>query len=178
MPNSTVNFDTVELCSTDRPAPLNGTYSSADLNDSMREILSDLASVVNVWNDAMRPMLNALQEKAAEGDNPIGIEGRTVFTDTSDNTSLFFDAKTSTSLTIADSFRLMSGMVRNLQTKVDDLYLRVNTLNTQLSMTNQNDIANTLQGFSDTLADMSTKLTSNSSAITDLAVRVANLESK
>jgi hypothetical protein len=155
MSTSTVNLDTIELESTLRPMGANGAPDSQDYNDSMTEILTDLASITEYINDSLRPLLNGLPAAAALPTNdPVGIEGRTIYADSSDSTSLFFDANTSLALSVADSLRLLNGMVTAIQSQINDIGLRVTGLATQLSTTNQNDIARSIQALSTSLGNL------------------------
>lgn len=161
MSTSTVNLDTIELESTLRPMGANGAPGSEDYNDSMKEILADLATVTEYINDILRPLLNGLPASAtAPTNSPVGIEGRTIFADSSDSTSLFFDQKRATALSIADSLRLLNGMVTAIQTKINDVDLRVTGLATQLSVTNQNDIARSIQALSTSIGGITLRLIS------------------
>jgi hypothetical protein len=55
-----LNLNTVELTSTLRTAPLNGSPSSSDFNEGQRETLVDLATIVSFINNQILPLVNAL----------------------------------------------------------------------------------------------------------------------
>src|SRR5271168_5379728 len=103
---SNLNLATVELVSTLRAAPQNGSPSSQDYNDSWTESLADLASLSGFINDILIPMLNGLAEtiQPNPSDTPQGLTGLYVFTDTTQTTPVFYDNQSNTSLTISQSF--------------------------------------------------------------------------
>src|SRR3954468_4474929 len=146
-----LNLSTVELTSTLRTAPLNGSPSSSDYNESQRETLVDLAALADFVNNEVIPLVNALPATALEPSDIIGIEGRTVWTDTSDESSLFFDALSSTPLTVADTIRILNGIVSTMSQQLTDLGVEVASLQARLASTNQNDIALALQNLSSAL---------------------------
>lgn len=147
-----LNLNTVELTSTLRTAPLNGSPSSSDFNEGQRENLVDLASIVGFINDTLLPLLNALPVVALQPSiDPIGIEGRSIWTDTSDQSTLFFDSLASVPLTIADTIRVLNGIVTVMKQQLTDQGVEVASLQARLASTNQNDIALALQNLSSAL---------------------------
>jgi hypothetical protein len=143
---STLNIDTLELVSTLRVAPANGAPSSHDYNDNERDKMVDLAAIADLINDVLRPIVNALPAAAGQG-----LEGRTLFADTGDQDVLFFDALNAQPLTVADSIRLLQGIINSVKGQVIDLNVEVAQLSAKLSSTYQNDIALALQNITDTL---------------------------
>lgn len=147
-----LNLVTVELSSTLLTAPLSGAPSSSDYNESQRNTLVDLATLADFINNQLLPLINALPAGALQPTNfPVGIEGRTIWSDTSDQSALFFNTLASTPLTLADSLRLLSGTLTTMNQQLIDLGVEVATLQAQLSSTNQNDIALALQNLSASL---------------------------
>lgn len=147
-----LNLPTVELTSTLRTAPLNGSPSSSDYNSSQRENLVDLAAITGFINNTLLPLVNALPAGALLPiQSPVGIEGRTVWTDTSDQSVLFFDSLSSTPLSIADSLRALNGIVTVMNQQLTDQGVEVASLQARLASTNQNDIALALQNLSSAL---------------------------
>lgn len=165
-----MNIPSIELVSTIRSAPQNGSISSSDYNDSWAESLADLASLSSFVNDTLIPMLNGLSAtiQSSPTATPDGIEGRYLITDTSDTTTLFYDSLSGTPLSVADSLRILQGIITNTKTLVTNLNVQVTALQTQLSSTNQNDIAQTLQNFTTSLLAVTSQVTSNSQAISIL----------
>lgn len=164
---STLNLATVELVSTLRAAPMNGSPSSQDYNDSWTEDLADLASLAGFINDILIPMLDGLSAAIQPNPSgaPLGLEGRFIFGDTTDTTMLFFNSLSSQSLSLADSLRLIYGIIQTVQTTVQMLNVDVIGLQSQLSSTNQNDIAQALQNFAASLTALTAQVNSNTSAI-------------
>jgi len=164
---STLNLATVELVSTLREAPMNGSPSSADYNDSWTESLADLASLSGFINDILLPMLNGLIGTIQPSPTaaPLGLEGRFIFGDTTDQTSLFYDDLSDTSLSIADSLRVLNGVVTTVSTAITNLTVQVTSLQTLLSSTNQNDISTALQNFSASLQNTIARVTANTQSI-------------
>jgi len=156
----TLNLDTIELETTLRPFGANGAPDSLDYNDQMAEILTDLATITECINDVIRPILNALPAQAAlPATNPKGIEGRTIFSDTSNQTALFYDSVAKTPLTIAQTISLLSGMIQGVTISVTNLGLQVTSLNSQLSVSNQNDTARALQAVTTALNAITARVT-------------------
>ena len=73
-------------------------------------------------------MLNALPSQASDG-----IIGTSIFTDTSSQDALVYDAATSESLTITQSLRLLYGMWQTLNTGLTNLAQQVAALQARLS---------------------------------------------
>src|SRR5665213_818203 len=135
MPN--LNIPTVELVSTLRAAPENGQTSSQDYNDSWTESLADLASLSGFINDILIPMLNGLSStiQPISVSTPHGIEGRYLLSDTSDTTQVFYDNLTNQPLSVADSLRILNGILTSIQATVANLNVEVTTLQSELSAT-------------------------------------------
>lgn len=171
-----LDLTTVELVSTLRAAPQNGSPSSQDYNDSWTESLADLAAVSGFINDIIIPLLNGLDATVLPNPNgiPAGIEGRYIFGDTSDLTPLFFDILSTEPLTIADSMRILQGIIQTTQATVTNLMVEVTALQTQLSSTNQNDIAQALQNFAAALQSLTNQTVSNTQAITNAIIKLQN----
>jgi hypothetical protein len=167
----TLAIPTVELVSTLRTAPLNGSPSSQDYNDSAREVLSDLAAITSLLNDTICQLLDALPTTSLSTYPPIGIEGRTIYADTSDKTALFFNSKTvpGTPLVIADSLRYLQSIVLTIQMTLNNQQIQISALQSRLATTNQNDVAAALQNFAGSL-------TALTAAISNLQARVTALE--
>ena len=169
---SNLNVPTVELVSTLRAAPLNGAASSQDYNDSWTESLADLASLAGFINDVLIPMLNGLSSSIQPTltATPSGIEGRFIFSDTTDTSQVFFDNLSDTPNTIADSLRVLEGIVNAVQTTVGNLNIEVTALQTALSSTNQNDIAQALQNFAAALESLTAQVNANTAAIAAISL--------
>src|SRR5271156_1739589 len=166
MPNSTLDLSTVELVSTLREAPMNGSPSSQDYNDSWTESLADLASLSGFINDILIPMLNGLDGaiQSSPSATPLGLTGLYVFTDTTQTTPVFYDNLSNTSLTISQSFGVINGLVTTVQTAMTNLIVQVQALQTQLSSTNQNDVAQALQNFNTALQNLTSQSVANTQA--------------
>jgi hypothetical protein len=114
-------------------------------------------------------MLNGLDATVMPNPNgsPNGLEGRYVFGDTSDLTSLFFDNLSSQPLSMADSLRILQGIILTSQSSINTLNVEVTALQSQLSSTNQNDIAQALQNFAASLSNLTSQTVSNTQTIID-----------
>ncbi len=166
---SNLNLNTVELTSTLRTAPLNGSPSSSDFNSGQRETLVDLAALSGFINDILLPLLNALPAGALLPFlTPVGIEGRTIWTDTSDESTLFFDSLANTPLSIADTIRVINGIVTTMSQQLIDQGVEVASLQARLASTNQNDIALALQNLSSALNQVSVNKQVQNTQITEL----------
>jgi hypothetical protein len=167
MSTSVVNLaiNTVELASVARVVPLNGCPESEDYNDSESEKITDLAALASGINDVLRPMFDGKVPASAA---TLGIQGSTLYTDTSDQTQLCFDSATSTPLVIADSLRVLNGMLATYQSQLATYGAQLIVLQAQFSATNQTDIAYTLQSITDTIAALQTNLGVQQQAITAL----------
>ena len=151
----TLNLNTVELETTLRPFAENGAPASNDYNDQMMEILTDLASITEYLNDTIRPILSALPASAALPlQTPVGIEARTIFTDTSNQTPLYYDVTSNTALTIAQTIALLNGMIQGATTQIADLVLQVTTLSSQLSVSNQNLLLQSISSLTSSLSSL------------------------
>lgn len=172
-----LNLNTVELVTTIRTAPQNGSPSSSDYNECQREVLVDLAAIVGFINNKILPLINALPDTSLLPlDAPVGIEGRTIWSDTSDQSPVFFDTLSNVPLTLADSLRVIDGILGANSQQLTDLGIEVASLQARLSSTNQNDIALALQNLSSSLNSLTIGHIDSSSSITDLQIRVTALE--
>jgi hypothetical protein len=87
----------------------------------------------------------------------VGIEGRTLYSDTSDSSPLFFNPLTSLPLRVSESLRLLSGMLTTFQTQLADMGVSVASLQSRLASTNQNDIALALRSLQDVQVGQNTQ---------------------
>lgn len=154
-----LNLNTVELVSAPLVVPANGAASSSDFNDLGKGILADLASLASLLNDSILPLVNSLKAEAL----PLGIEGGTIFSDTGDRTSLFFDGNP---LTVADSIRLINSMLGTFQTQLNDMTVQVASVQTKLASDNRNDIASALQNLTNSMAQVTNITNSLSTRMT------------
>lgn len=172
-----LNLSTVGLVTTLRTAPLNGSPSSSDYNEGQREVLVDLASLAGFINDQILPLINALSDTALlPVDSPVGIEGSTILSDTADQSPIFFDALVGIPLTLADSLRVVNGILALNSQELINLGIEVASLQARLSSTNQNDIALALQNLSASLNSLTVGHIDNSATITALTLRVVAIE--
>jgi hypothetical protein len=98
----------------------------------------------------------------------VGIEGRTVWTDTSDQGNLFFDSLSSVPLTIADSIRVLNGIITTMRQQLIDQGVEVASLQARLASTNQNDIALALQNLSSALNQVTVNQQTQNVTITQI----------
>jgi len=155
MSTATLNIASIELVSTQRVAPLNGSPSSADYNDSAREVLTDLASLSEFINGTVIPLLNCLPAT-----DPLVLDGSAVYASAAvTDDPLFFDATAQQPLTIASVFTKLSQIVASVQTQMTNVSAQVLALQTRLATTNQNDIATALQGLATTIAAVAARVT-------------------
>lgn len=168
----------VELISSERKGALNGPLSSSDFNESMIEILSDLASLASFNNEVVGPLLAALSIDAQQPtQTPVGLQGSTVFSDTSDTSPLFYDASTGSNLVIADSIRLLDGILSTYNTNLTDLAVQVQTLQQRVSSTSLNDVALTLQNFGQSLGTLNAGIKAIQTQTTGLSDGAAKYQS-
>jgi hypothetical protein len=167
-----LDLSTVELVSTLRAAPLNGSPSSQDYNDSWTESLADLASLAGFIDDIVIPMLNGLISTIQPNPSgaPLGIEGRFIYSDTTDTTQVFYNNLSNTSLSIADSLRVLAGIVSTTQTTLNSMNVEITALQTALSSTNQNDVSQALQNFAAALQALQAQVVANTQAIAAISV--------
>lgn len=172
-----VNLNTVELVTTLRTAPMNGAPSSTDYNEGQREMLVDLAALAGFINDTLLPLLDALPDSALlPVEAPIGIEGRTIWADTSDQGPTFFNALSNTPLTVADAIRHVTGILNTNSQKLTDLGIEVASLQARLSSTNQNDIALALQNLTISLNGLIADSIDSNGSIGAIQDRISALE--
>jgi hypothetical protein len=148
----TLNLNSIELVSVVRPVASKGAPSSDDYNDTQKELLTDLAGLSSLINESLLALVNALPAAALlPVEAPVGIQGRTIYTDTSDNNQLFFDALANKNLSVADSLRLLNGMLDTFRSQLEDMGIQVSALQTRLASDNRNDIALALQNLTNTI---------------------------
>lgn len=168
-----LNLSTVELTSTLITAPLNGAPSSADYNDSQRSNLVDLSTIVSFINNQILPLINALPAGALlPSTAPVGIQGSTIWTNTSDQGQLFFDSLSSTPLTIYESFNILNGILTTSSQQLIDLGVEVASLQSLLASTNQNEISLALQNLSSSLSQLTVTQSVSNTAISSLQTEI------
>jgi len=167
-----LNLSTIELVSTLRAAPMNGSPSSQDYNDSWTESLADLAALAGFVDDILIPMLNGLISTIQPNPNvvPNGLEGRFIYADTTDSSQVFYNNLSQTSNSIADAIRVIEGIIDTTQTSINTLSVEVTALQTALSSTNQNDVAQALQNFAAALQSLTAQTVANTQAIAAISV--------
>ena len=171
-----LNLSTVELTSTLITAPLNGAPSSADYNDSQRSNLVDLSTIVSFINNQVLPLINPLPAGALlPSTAPTGIQGATIWTNTSDQGQLFFDSLSSTPLTIYESFNILNGMLTTNSQELIDLGVEVASLQSLLASTNQNEISLALQNLSSSLSQLTVTQSVSNTAISSLQTEINTL---
>lgn len=147
---SNLNLDTVELITTLRKAPKNGSASSQDYNDSMREILSDLSALTLFINNNLVPLLNKLPSTASDG-----LQGSTMYASVDATSSqLFYNQETGTPLTVAEVLQKIYLLYNQMSTSISSLNAKVVALQSRLATTSQTDVAKIIQGFSAALRAM------------------------
>lgn len=140
---TTLNLQTVELISTLRTVPANGSPSSTDYNDSFRETLADLASLSEFINDTLLPIINALPT-AASG----GLYGDALNASSDVTNPLFYSSSEQRQLTVAEVLSAINAANSAIQKTVTDLNARVLQLSTKLATTNQTDMLSTVNALS------------------------------
>jgi uncharacterized protein len=149
--DTTLNIPSVDLVSTVRTAPKNGAPSSADYNDTMREILVDLGSLSELLNVSVLPVLNQLPEAAAAG-----LEGRTIYASMDDDkTPLFYSESAQKFFTIADVLQNLHTLITQSNNTLVDVTGRIVALQSKLATTSHNDVINAVQGFTDQVRQVS-----------------------
>jgi uncharacterized protein YukE len=168
---ATLPLTPLALVSTQRTVPSNGSPSSQDYNDDQNDGLIDLTSLVSFINGTLIPLLQVLPSLAAAA----GLEGRAINTDSTNLTSLCFNALTSTPLTIAQSLNYLQNLQTNLQSQITGLSTQVAVLSSQLSSTNQNDISLALQNFQSVLNTTTATLNALQTSVNNNAATTAQV---
>jgi hypothetical protein len=170
MATTTLNLQDIELTTSISTAPLNGPPSSADYNETQREILADLSSLSMFINSTMIPLLANIQSSAL-GSTLYGLQGSTIISDSTDTTDTFYNSVEGSSLVIGDSLRVLRALITTLQQEFTDLDIQVATLQSSLSTTNQNSIATALAGLQSTVT-----ILTNAVSGTSLQINALNTE--
>jgi hypothetical protein len=139
-----LDLQTLDLASTLRTVPLNGSPSSVDYNDTAREFLTDLATLVGFINDTLLPILNTLPSTAATG-----LYGSTLQVSDDATNPLFFSTAENTFLTVSEVLIGLNAAIKALQLLCANLNAQIIQLSTKLSTTNQTDMLATVQALSD-----------------------------
>jgi hypothetical protein len=174
MPN--LNLNTIALVSTLNPAPFNGSPASEDYTDFQDQTLLDLTSVTEFINNVLIPMLVALPDNAISG-----LEGTSIYGDSTNQTALFYDTLTGEPLTLTDSLVQLAAQVSTSNLNVSNLSIQVGQLQQKLSSTNQNNIAKTLQNLTNSLNVLTDQQVATDAAVSEIqsvvnktqAIRVA-----
>lgn len=152
-----MQIESIQLITTPRPVAWCGAPSSQDYNDSMREILSDLASLADFCNSVLVPLLSGLPEQPE--DSIQGLDGRNVYSDPSRSDPLFFDQANGKPMTVASSLAALQSQIRSVLQAVEDLTARVVTLQSRLATSNQADLTRWIATLQDRIASLETRIT-------------------
>lgn len=144
-----MQVDSVELITTLRPVAWCGAPSSQDYNDSMKEILTDLASLADFCNSVLVPLLSGLPEP--EGQEVPPLDGRSIYANPGRMDPLFYDPARGP-VTIADSLAFLESRIASLAQAVDDLSARVTALQSRLATSNQADLTRWISSLQDRIA--------------------------
>lgn len=155
-----INIPSIELVSTIRTAPRNGSPSTNDYNDSEREKLADLSALAILINEQILPILNALPASAATG-----LDGANIYASRDQANALFYATEAQRFLTIAEVLINLYNRLSAGDTKIADIRAQVANLRARLATTDSNDIINSIQAFSEQVR----QLTSASNALTQVA---------
>lgn len=152
MPN--LQPDSVELVTSPRPAPLNGSPSTTDYNLTQKEILADLAELADFANEVLLPILQGLPAAAANG-----LDGAALYADSAASNPLFRDAQ-GTLYSVSQVLAALSAAQNALTQQVSDLTARIAALQTRLATTAQNDLRASVQSLSDSYGSLLARTTS------------------
>lgn len=171
---ATLSLQTVELTTSESTAPLNGPPSSADYNEYQRSVLVDLSAISDMINDIVLPLIQVL-DSSALGTVNIGIQGSTVYSDTSDQTDTFFDQISEQPLVVADSLRLLRALITQLQNKINNIAIQIASLESKTTSINQNDIASSLASLVSQINNLTLAVSSNATEINDLGSQISSV---
>lgn len=172
MATTTLNLQDIELTTSISTSPLNGPPSSADYNESQREVLADLSSISLFINSTIIPLLENIQATAL-GSTQYGLQGSTIISDSTDTTDTFYNSVEGNSLVLGDSLRVLRALITTLQQEFTDLDIQVATLQSSLSTTNQNSIATALAGLQSTVTILTNAVSGTSLQINSLNTAIA-----
>ena len=94
---NTIQLENVDLTSMMRAAAKNGAPSTQDYNESMRDFLADLSSIVDFLNQSVTPILNTLPSDAAKG-----LTGATVFANVDSTDPIFYNKAKNVPFTVTE----------------------------------------------------------------------------
>lgn len=149
---SNLSYETLELSTSISTSPKNGPPSSDDYNENQRNVLNDLTLVSELLNSAIIPLVNSLLSAS-----PVVIEGRTVVSDTTDSSPLFYNSVSDAPLSLADSLRFLQNLSNTVQQTVADLGIQVAALASTVSSSSQNNLANAVQRIQTNLSTLTTQ---------------------
>lgn len=145
---TSLELSNIELVSTLRAVPANGAPSSADYTDSQREALQDFASLADLLNTNIVPLVNSLVFPAGTSPAP-SLSGDTLLASADTENPLFVNSITGEPFTIAQVFLQLSAVTVAQAKTLLAQQGAIRQLQSQLASTNQVDISKALQGLSD-----------------------------
>ena len=158
-------LSSIELTSTVRTAPLNGSPSSSDFNAYCKEVVNDLAEIVGFLNESLIPVLSKLPAASATG-----LAGNTVYANTDSQDPFYQNQADGSYYTVADVLSNLSNVTNQLSRAMDDVTARVEALQTRLATTDQNDLRVSMQSLQQNVQTINESITTINSA---LATQVA-----
>jgi len=151
-----MDLTTIKLVSTPRPVAYAGPLKSADYNESMREILLDLAQVSGFLNMIVIP---ALAPVAAYGQNEMPpITGKVIPANPDSRENIFYDESSGQTLSITDSLERLKDAVDSIRQTVEDIQARLIAVQSRLATSNQTDITTALQALQVQIDDLNNRL--------------------
>lgn len=161
-----LNPDSVELVSSPRPVPLNGSPVSADFNLFQTEVLADLAELADFVNESLLPILQGLASTAATG-----LDGSGLYADRTKDDPLFRDSDGNLE-TVSGALGALKTQQTSLVQQISDLSARVLSLQTRLSTTSQNDLRATVQSLQNSYTTLYNRI---SGLLGDVALQGSSL---
>jgi hypothetical protein len=165
---TTLDLNTIELTTSISTAPLNGPPSSAEYNETQRDLLADLSSISIFINTDLIPLLNSLLSISLSP-TQIGIQGSTIISDTTDTTDVFYDSVEGQSLCVADSLRVLAALIAGLTQDFGDIDLQIAQLQSTLANSNQNNVSVTIAGLQATVNNLTSLVSSEVNEVNSLS---------
>jgi len=166
--STSLSLPSVELTTVIAKVPQSGSPSSSDFNAFQEQVLNDLANIVNLVNEQVLPVLNALPASASTG-----LDGSNIYASKSVNTPLFQD-QNGNLYKVSDVLSLLSNAQQVLNSSMASLSAQVTALQTRLATTNQNNLQNSVQALQGAISSIQGSLNTMAANVSAANLAVAN----
>jgi hypothetical protein len=164
-----LDIPSLELTSSARPVPANGSPGSLDFNAFQNGVVADLANIAELLNEQVLPVLAGLASQATDGVDGTSIWGNQK---ASSSDHIFRDSS-GNPYSLSDLISRLYAAQGSLAQAGNDLSAQLLAVQTRLATTQQNDLRASVQSLQDSINIILPQLTSALATIATQGAAIA-----